>query len=283
VQTSFRRWHSNEEDNSIPGLKPALKKAGLSSYEAALGVWCESAGAVDLEELAEEDIIQSICKDLQLPQLEGMRLRGMLARSRSPSLSQASTCSPMSAPAGHVAEAMYREEQVIVESIGGTDRSEQQHHLMLSAKQTCPQEFCDGAEKSREAQKAQSHSPLVRTKVVSPSRTSLPRQRSLGLADQQSVLGLHGALVEADLTLLAHRVEAWCAEFGIRVIEEILEELEDLSEALSLDLDQQVQLQTSLKLRASGPCKGVGASMLHRSSTESFFGQAATAVPVQRW
>merc|ERR1740129_1256211 len=115
------------------------------------------------------------------------------------------------------------------------------------------------------------HSHIAGARGITAPGISLQRLRSTGLSVDGAVPGLRGALAAADLAALAARAEVWCDEAGAVLLEEVLEDLEDLCEALGLNTAQQGKFHAALQLRACGPGKSVAPSALHRSCTEAPF------------
>lgn len=63
---------------TVAGLRAVLRAAKLENHVTAADEWCERLGAVDLSELEDQDIFDSLVADMRLKPLEARRLRKAL-------------------------------------------------------------------------------------------------------------------------------------------------------------------------------------------------------------
>lgn len=230
-QPQYRRWTSkcssdSADEGLVPHLRAALKDVGMSSYIAAVEAWCDSAGAVRLEELEEE--IESIGEDLGLTENECSRLRKALPEQQSP-------------PACCSAFPTLRRTVVVhplLSPVGAVDEEQQLSPLSPQLQQ---QRLCERSFVALSKGDACGMLHQVQKEILSAEH-SLPRLRS--------------ALAEAGLEGLASQAEAWCLETGAVFLAESLEELDSFCAALGIDMVQEVKLHAALQARATGLTKG---------------------------
>lgn len=266
----------------------------MLSWLVAMQAWCVLQGAVDVDELDDEEILQNICEDLKLPSLECSKLfeifgrvfqrpsslcssspqdaGGGKATLRAADAQQQRQCSnPGAEPPEPRQEQMHQQEQLQEQKhlqqreklFAGTKHQMQRTTVFLALQRTTVMAQEQSSQDATDCDEYQAQpQPCLVQSIASGVLVAQPKHHpSIGFSHECDVPGLRSALAEAELTNLAGRLDTWCADLGVVDLEEVLEELEDLSAEMGLDTEQELKLERALKLRVQS--RGIGINSLH--------------------